>query len=148
MATSHDFLTTKKLMKQFRKVKFWRVRTLSFNDCKNLKTCGKCTLDIKCLFHFFCPKYLTFRQIFSEIEKHAKKYMPSCKVPVIAVEFETKLEYAGKFVWSLQYQNLFIRHTQCTCNVTQFGVRIMSIPPRLSDHPGTISLKESDLMTV
>jgi hypothetical protein len=42
---------------------------------------------------FFFPKYLTFRQIFSEIEKHA-----SCKVSVVTVEFKTKLEYAGKFL--------------------------------------------------
>jgi len=46
------------------------------------------------------------------MEKHDKKYMASCKVPVITVEFITKLEYAGIFMKSPISKLIYTRQSR------------------------------------
>ena len=56
MGTSHDFFTTKILMKQFRKVQFWQVHMLSFNDCKKPEDVQEMYIKYKMSVSFLLPE--------------------------------------------------------------------------------------------
>ena len=68
-------------------------------------------------------------------------------MPVITVEFKQNWNMRANFY---EVSNIKIHlHKAVIVGVTltEYGVRIMSIPPRLSEHPDTIPLEESDLIS-